>query len=355
MCLRIFYVGLLLRACWRSGVVEGSRFAMDALYRKKFDIGPTDKFATAGSCFAQHIGRFLSSSGYSVLDLEPAPAWTPKELRAKYGYGVYSARYGNIYTVAQLAQLAAECAGKFLPGAPIWTRGDRYVDALRPAVDPDGFATVEELLLARRYHLERDRSLFKQMDVFVFTLGLTEAWMHQPTRTFFPSAPGVIAAAPDPESFAFVNLNYNDLFSGFRNFFKTLSELRGGRLPRVVLTVSPVPLTATGSAHHVLSATTYSKAVLRAVAGDLADANDFIDYFPSYEIVTNPAAHGAFFDSNLRTVRTAGVRAVMDAFFAAHRPLAEAPSGAPPQPAAEPADQDVEVLCEEAMLAAFGE
>jgi hypothetical protein len=348
------YVGLPARAFWRSGVVESSPFSPPDIYRKKFSIGSADKIATAGSCFAQHIGRFLSRSGYSVLDAEPAPPWVPGDLRAKYGYGIYSARYGNIYTVAQLAQLAAECVGAFSPAEFVWRRGDRYVDGLRPAVEPDGFESMEELLLARRFHLERVRALFSEMDVFVFTLGLTEAWVHRATKTFFALAPGVVGGVYDPAAYGFVNLKYNELVNAFGSFFKSLEQLRGGRLPRVILTVSPVPLTATASAHHVLPATVYSKGVLRAVAGDLAEAHDFIDYFPSFEIVTNPSAHGAFFDSNLRTVRPAGVQAAMASFFEAHGRHAGASDARDAQEPGASSDEDMDLLCEEAILAAFG-
>ncbi|WP_428660504.1 GSCFA domain-containing protein [Reyranella sp.] len=46
---------------------------------------------------------------------------------------------------------------------------------------------------------------------------------------------------------------------------------------RFLLTVSPVPLKASASQNHVLAATTYSKSVLRAVAGQLADTYDDVD------------------------------------------------------------------------------
>ena len=43
---------------------------------------------------------------------------------------------------------------------------------------------------------------------------------------------------------------------------------------RFLLTVSPVPLTATASGQHVLTATTYSKSVLRSAAGFLSQNRD---------------------------------------------------------------------------------
>ena len=76
-----------------------------------------------------------------------------------------------------------------------------------------------------------------------------------------------------------------------------------------------MPLTATASGRHVLTATTYSKSVLRAVAGEAADRHEFVDYFPSFEIITSPVFGGAFFEANRRTVAPAGVEFVMSTFF----------------------------------------
>jgi hypothetical protein len=109
---------------------------------------------------------------------------------------------------------------------------------------------------------------------------------------------------------------------------KVLAMARGinPRL-RTVLTVSPVPLTATATGRHALVATTYSKSVLRAAAGQIADSSKDIDYFPSYEIVTGFPYRAAFFEQNLRTVTPDGVAFVMRHFF---RALQSHPDPAPP-------------------------
>jgi hypothetical protein len=76
-----------------------------------------------------------------------------------------------------------------------------------------------------------------------------------------------------------------------------------------------VPLTATASGQHVLSATSYSKSVLRAVAGQILADFRHVDYFPSYEIVTHPIYRGMFFAPNQRSVVQEGVDIVMQNFF----------------------------------------
>ncbi len=86
------------------------------------------------------------------------------------------------------------------------------------------------------------------------------------------------------------------------------------RLLNFYLTVSPVPLTATASKEHVLVATTYSKSILRSAAGELSLSRDDVDYFPSYELISQPPTFGKFYESNLRSVKPEGVDYVMKHF-----------------------------------------
>ncbi len=108
-----------LRAFWRAAASDPAR----DLYRKKFDINPQDSLMTAGSCFAQHIARTLRHRGYNVLDAEPIPPMLPEDSANKFGYNLYSARYGNIYTARQLQQLLREAFGRFEPKNWIWQKG----------------------------------------------------------------------------------------------------------------------------------------------------------------------------------------------------------------------------------------
>jgi len=61
----------------------------------------------------------------------------------------------------------------------------------------------------------------------------------------------------------------------------------------------------------VVVSTSYSKAVLRAVAGDVERTYPFVDYFPAYEIVTGPQAGAHFLDQDRWGVTDGGIAAVM--------------------------------------------
>lgn len=308
----------LPKSCfWRTGVVDQYP-ELTNIYSRKFNITASDKIATAGSCFAQHISRRMKTSGYKVLDCEPAPAGLPTDRHGEYGYGLYSARYGNIYTVQQLLQLAREALGQRTLTLPVWQRRERYIDALRPGIEPHGLASHDEVLMHRRVHLQNVRKLFLTMDVFIFTLGLTEHWVDAATDLVLPIAPGTMGGRFDPDRYVFRNAAFGEVVRDFNAFQMLLQSARGGRRVRTILTVSPVPLTATYADRHVLTSTNASKAILRAAADQISTNQAHVDYFPSYEIVTNPAARGAHYTPDLRSVEPTGVDAVMAVFFGQH-------------------------------------
>ena len=310
------YTGRPPRSFWRSGVSEAHPLTIEDLYRKKFSIGKKDKIATAGSCFAQHVSNYLQNNRFCVLDVEPPPPVLSEDVAKSFGYKIYSARYGNIYTIRQLLQLAQDAEEGRVNATDVWEKDGRYFDALRPNIEPQGFDSVEETLALRKYHLAKVKELFTQMDVFIFTLGLTEAWIDTRNDRVFPTAPGTIAGEYDPEIHAFRNFGYNEIYDDFIAFLDLVRDWNPDF--KVILTVSPVPLTATESDDHVLLATTYSKSVLRSVAGELARKHDFIDYFPSYELIASPWSKGFFYDANMRSVNMGGVASVMRIFFDEH-------------------------------------
>jgi len=114
----------------------------------------------------------------------------------------------------------------------------------------------------------------------------------------------------------------------------------------------------------VLTATSHSKSLLRAVASEMVAAQPRVDYFPSYEIITHPAYRGRFFAPNLRSVLPAGVDHVMTQFFRDQAAAFGGETAAPPAAASVAAPEPVEaqepelteaeeLRCEEEILAAF--
>ena len=340
------YKHLPERSFWRQSVANKSPFDLQALYVKKFDIGSSDRIAAAGSCFAQHIARKLRAAGYNYLDCDPRPFNMSDEAAAKFGYDLYSARFGNVYTARQLLQLGQRALGGFKPLADSWEQGGRYFDPFRPTIEPDGFESAAEFQAAQKHHLHTVVQMLQQADVFIFTLGLTEAWRDRRDGAVYPVAPGTAAGRFDPQIHEFHNFTHAEILADLRAFIQLARKLKPEM--RFIFTVSPVPLVATASDHHVLVATTYSKSVLRAVAGELADTDPGIDYFPSYEVITGQPSRSMFYDPDLRSVNPAGVEVVMKHFFHQHRPLTDAA----PNPQTSTFVNEADVVCDEMVLEA---
>lgn len=337
------YSHLPARAYWRSGVAAREASDPGDLYQPRFPVTREMRVATAGSCFAQHIGRVLRGAGFPMIDAEALPGAVPDTVAHRFGYRLYSARYGNIYTVRQLAQLWDEAEGRIEPALPVWRRGDRFFDAQRPGVEPEGLDSADLVRRHRATHLGRVAFAFRRADLFVFTFGLTEAWVHAESGTVYPTAPGVVAGEFDPEVFAFHNFDAIEVLADFERFRSALRAVNPG--VRFLVTVSPVPLTATATDAHVEVATCYSKSVLRAVCGMLTARHADVDYFPSFELVTSQAARGRYFEPNLRSVSPAGVEAAMGHFLRAH--------GIEPRGPARHAASPDDPVCEDVLLEAF--
>lgn len=345
------YTNLPANAFWRSGVANRHPATFPGFYTPKFPIKRRMKIATAGSCFAQHVGRSLRQAGFNVIDTERAPTIIPAALAQNYGFGLYSARYGNLYTVRQLLQLWREATLRIEPALPVWQRDNRFYDAQRPGLEPGGFASAQDVLAHRALHLTAVRAAFSAADVIVFTFGLTETWLHTATGTVYPTCPGTIAGSYDPDIFSFHNCGFAEIckqFARFRDFMMALNPK-----VRFVVTVSPVPLTATASGQHVEVATAYSKAVLRAACGKLAQDFANVDYFPSYEIITSQKNAARYYNENLREVTPEGVAVAMAAFLAAHGIEGLATTDEPPPPAAPISNDPDSLICEDALLQAF--
>lgn len=306
------YTDLPDTSFWKQSVSMCPPGELDPVLEPPFRIGRKDRVATAGSCFAQHISKRLRGAGFRYMVAEPGPADAASG--EQRGFYDFSARYGNIYTARQLLQLFDRAFGYFRPLERVWTRHEGgFCDPFRPRIEPEGFATAAAVEADTRQHLAAVRRMFRQLDVFVFTLGLTECWTSRLDGAAYPVAPGVVGGAYDPEQHVFANFTAAEVVADMNRFIEKL-RLVNPRA-RMLLTVSPVPLVATASDRHVLVSTVYSKSVLRVAAEELSRQHADVCYFPSYEIITGPHAVGGYFEADRRSVTAAGVDHVMRVFM----------------------------------------
>ncbi|ECI7685893.1 GSCFA domain-containing protein, partial [Salmonella enterica subsp. enterica] len=189
---------------------------VDPVVKGGFALTPDMKIATAGSCFAQHIARHLKAAGYNYFVAEDAHPILNRAVVEAFNYGVFSARYGNIYTTRQLIQLVKRATGAFEPRENVWKLDNgNLVDPFRPNIQPNGYSRTDDFLRDRDRHFKAVRRILKESDVFVFTLGLTEAWRSKEDGAVFPLAPGVSGGKFDARRHEFVNFTVDDVVKDF--------------------------------------------------------------------------------------------------------------------------------------------
>lgn len=339
------YSNLKDRNFWYKAMTAPAPGHIDPVGDKKI-IKPVDRVSTMGSCFAQHLSKNIAKSGFCYFVAESAPSGIAEAEAQLRNYGVFSARYGNVYTAKQAVQLFDRAFGSFIPDENIWEKGHCFVDAFRPQVEPKGFATKAQLLEDRAHHLACVKRIFLESEWFIFTLGLTEAWRSKRDGSIFPVAPGVSGGSFDTSEHEFINFTAAEVTADLGEFFTKIKAVNPAI--NILLTVSPVPLIATYEDRHVWVSTTASKAALRVAADEVQKAFNHVIYFPSYEVITSPATGGRYYADDLRQVTDIGVKHVMRLFYKHF--MFEGEPAATQAPAPKPSEgfrEATDIVCDE--------
>ena len=291
---------------WKQGVADGVEVRELIAGLNFRGLNRSDRVFSAGSCFASNIVPYLERSGITYIRTERRPrALTvfPDGL----GYESFSARFGNIYTSRQFLQLLLRCTGQWAPEEDRWRTPAGLVDPFRPGLKylP---ASDEEFDAIAKSHLAATRAAIEAATVVIFTLGLTEAW-HANDGAVFPVCPGTVAGEFDARRHQFTNLSVRDVETDLSQCRAEISKINP--MARFLVTVSPVPLTATATGKHVAVASLESKSVLRAAVAEAQRKDHEIEYFPAYELLMGWQTPAGCWDQDMRTVTKIGLDYVM--------------------------------------------
>lgn len=232
-----------------------------------------------GSCFATRIAHQLQMWGYNyVLEEDDLPADVPLERLPSTTYRAGPARCGTLFDTPSMRQVVERAFGLWSPPKVITRSGARIVDPFRTVNQP--FQTVADYEADYEAHTHALRRALLRCEVFVLTLGLTEAWQFAPTGDYV-SVPQLTRA---PQLFRRRRLSVDENLAELERIFDVYRAHRPD--VRFIVSVSPVPLNKTFTAEHVVVASSLSKAVLRVAAEEfVARHPGAAYYFPSYEAV----------------------------------------------------------------------
>jgi hypothetical protein len=328
---------------WADAVTQPRPGAIDP-FLGNLRIGAAEKIATMGSCFAQHLSQYMARSGLTYFVPESAPPDLSEAEKRDRGFGVFSARYSNVYTARQALQLFQRAFGQFCPVDDVWERGDRFVDAFRPRIEPQGFASPEDVRAEAARHLTFVQRVFKESDWLIVTLGLTEAWRSRADGAVYPLAPGVAGGIYDPTRYEFMNASVSEVVNDLAALLEGIAGVNSAL--KVLLTVSPVAIIATYEPRHVLVSSVCTKSILRAAADEIERRFKNVTYFPGYEIVASPAADGRYYTDDLRQVNQLGLDHVTRV-FAKHFMGQDAEGGVVGRGAPYNLPRNADIVCDE--------
>ncbi len=271
----------------------------------KFRFTAQDVFFCIGSCFARNIEEHLLYRGLPVAS-------------RSISFGDRNGRPNGVlnkYTPASiLNELRWSLAGapfpqdSFVEEDGAWR--DLQLAARAPADSLDG---VRE----RRARVEEYFGRLRGATVAIVTLGLVETWYDTQSGVMLNAAPSLWATRRAPGRFRLIVTDYNENLRTLRQIYDVLARHASPAL-RVIVTVSPVPLSETFSGQDVIVANAYSKATLRAAAEDSTAGYAGVQYYPSYEAITVSHRSLAYNAGDDLHVLDSAVQRVAAAFLATY-------------------------------------
>ncbi len=241
-------------------------------------IGRSASLFTVGSCFARGLERAAARAGMRALSLRTQPF---------LGDGVV-AGYVNRYNTASILNELRWAAGEpYDEGNLIAHANGRTID---PHSHPVFGAVPRERAMALRLGLTNYFAQVFSAKVVTITLGLIEGWFDRETGRMLNLNP--VYGRDDKGGRALINgdrfefrvMSHDENMSNLEAIYALLKEKNPAA--RLIVSVSPVPLSATFSHRDVAVANTLSKSMLRSCAETWIGRHPEIVYFPSYEMAT---------------------------------------------------------------------
>lgn len=275
-----------------------------------------DIFFTMGSCFAEEIRLALTSKkiacvpSYRDINFNPAEAIVD-ELPGREHMNFY-----NTFTVRlQVEQML---------GRWVQAHGDRWQIKKQAPWGPISFQDpYRRLILAKSPEILREviesmnREMRKGFDVataFIFTFGMTEVFINKASGKIAAQKPLYRGGGGMLET----TLHVSSFQENYANVIAIVDMIREYKPDApIVLTVSPVALARTFQDADVVTTNTESKAVLRAVLGQVCREKENVHYLPSFELVTYGGLARSY-TGDWRHVKRSVVHEIVEQFFNAY-------------------------------------
>ena len=289
----------------------GHEQAVEIYFEPKFQLDSDARFFCIGSCFAREIEKALTDDNREVLsrvcpedfglgkDDFPFHFYPPNGILIQFN------------SFSMLDEIERVITQKAVTEEDFIQIGDEYWDGSLHQAKP----TTMDKCKRTRAMVDHTYSSLPTADCVIVTLGLTELWWDKKRDIAFNDTPKNLMRLKKEGRVEFYNTSYGEARENVLNVVNSIQKLSPDA--KIVLTVSPVPLHRTFSTQDIIVANSYSKSVLRSVAQDVAGLHDFVDYYPSYEMVMFSNRSHAW-EGDQRHVKPSLVKQITGRFCAAY-------------------------------------
>jgi hypothetical protein len=237
----------------------------------RFSLEPGDCIFTIGSCFAREIEEYLKEFILPTRDLNISSDLVdgrPNSVINEY----------NASSIAQRIKWSIQNTDTTTLDNLTSSTGGGTIDLILSKNLP---TDIENIMRIRKM-IDRIYASLPTSRGVIITLGMTEVWFDNSTGVYLNRLPNIREIRANPTRYRFINMTPDGCY---QQMATAIELLKGRGVSKILITVSPVPLTATFEPCDCVIANSYSKSVLRVVADMLIRDFDIVDYFPSYEIV----------------------------------------------------------------------
>lgn len=228
-----------------------------------FTIGYEDQLFFIGSCFSDHIGNFFLNQRFNTL----------------------SNPFGTLFNPISIAQnLKYALSQEKVPEEYIHFYNDRYISFLHQG--KHSHVEKEELISLINNISENTHQFLKKTDYLFITLGTAYAYR-------FIEKQLVVANCHKIPNFEFEKIRFSvdEIVDEYKGLFTLLHQVNPTL--KVVFTVSPVRHLSDGFHENQIS-----KSILHLAVDHLVD-NQYIFYFPSYELLLDDLRDYRFYAQDL--------------------------------------------------------
>tara|TARA_R110001583_G_scaffold177606_1_gene333201 strand:- start:2370 stop:3383 length:1014 start_codon:yes stop_codon:yes gene_type:complete len=267
-----------------------------------FSINKNHKIFTVGSCFARNVEQSLIGNNVDVIGSEFTLAndillGTVGAMNNKVNARSVLNKYSTLSICEEFDRVLNNKVIK--DNGFISLDGELWIDPqLASVLKPLTFNELSEVR-------EKVNDIIKQVvdaDVVFVTLGLNEVWFDKLTETYLNSSPPPSLMRTKDPRFEFSTPNFEIVYENLKKFVELVRE-NSKKDVKFVVTVSPVPLSTTWTSADIVVANTISKSTLRVCAERLTQDFDGVDYFPSFEMVTNSPKLAAWQNDKLHVAK----------------------------------------------------